>query len=143
MIRLSLHICIRIRKRYLCIFLVFLFQSIILYSSLINSAIEGCGIERIKFLYNEINKLDPYSREYDALSTLVLGKSIELNFDTEGRIVLPEELIEYAEIQDQACFVGKGDIFEIWQPEKFKIHIDELRNSAKNNRYSLRMNGGK
>jgi MraZ protein len=113
------------------------FSSIIVYSSLINECVEACSIERIKYLNDNINKLDPYSHERDAFATLILGGSVELSFDPEGRVVLPEELIEFASLQEQACFVGKGATFEIWQVDKFKDYAEKLRQDAKANRYLL------
>ena len=34
------------------------------------------------------------------------------------------DLITFANIEDTAVFVGKGQIFEIWQPELFKKYSD-------------------
>ena len=45
-----------------------------------------------------------------------------LAFDPEGRIVLPENLVEYAHITDSAAFVGLGKSFQIWEPNRFADH---------------------
>ena len=51
----------------------------------------------------------------------------ELAFDGDGRVTLPDELIAYAGLADQAAFAGLGDRFQIWEPEAFK----EARRAAK------------
>ncbi|MFV9874916.1 MAG: division/cell wall cluster transcriptional repressor MraZ [Rickettsiales endosymbiont of Dermacentor nuttalli] len=115
------------------------FSGVIAYSSFINQCVEACGMERIEHINKSIDYLDPYSDERDAFATAILGGSVQLSFDPEGRICLPEELIEYAKLEDQACFVGKGLTFEIWHPNKFTIYAKEAREIAKNKRAVLRL----
>ncbi|AIL64425.1 cell division protein MraZ [Rickettsiales bacterium Ac37b] len=115
------------------------FSGVIAYSSFINQCVEACGMERIEHINQSIDYLDPYSDERDAFATAILGGSVQLSFDPEGRICLPPELIEYAELEDQACFVGKGLTFEIWQPSKFGVYAKEARELAKNKRGALRL----
>jgi len=54
-----------------------------------------------------------------------------LPFDTEGRIVLPESLVEYAHITESAAFVGLGKSFQIWEPNRFADHQATLRERAR------------
>ena len=54
-----------------------------------------------------------------------------LPFDTEGRIVLPEDLAGYAHITDSAAFVGLGKSFQIWEPNRFADHQSSLRERAR------------
>ena len=44
-------------------------------------------------------------------------KIMQISMDQDGRIILPENLISIADLNDKAIFVGKGKTFEIWQPE--------------------------
>ena len=83
-----------------------------------------------------INKLDPYSTERDAFEAVVMGEASELPLDPEGRITLPQYLVEYAELDRKVYFVGKGRVFEIWNPNHFeeyfflKLEINLLINAA-------------
>ncbi len=113
------------------------FPGIIAYSSFINPCIEACGISRIEKIHNTIDSLDPYSETRDAFATTILGGCIQLPFDSEGRIILPEELIRSANLMEQACFVGKGETFEIWRPEIFEEHATRAREIAKKDRHQL------
>lgn len=103
------------------------FQGIVAYQSPFNPCIEACGMSRIIKLNEWIETFDPYSQERDALATILFGESVQLSFDGEGRVMLPEQLIEVANLKEQAVFVGKGEVFEIWEPEAFA-------NYAKNSR---------
>ena len=69
------------------------FAGVVAYSSFINPCIEACGMERIEKISTRIETLDPYSDEYDAFTTTILGGSVQLGFDGEGRILLPEALV--------------------------------------------------
>lgn len=117
------------------------FKGIIAYTSFINKSIEACGIDRIEALNTAIDKLDVFSDQRDAFATIILGGSLQLPFDSEGRITLPENLLEFAEISDQACFIGKGATFEIWNPDKFNEYLAQAREIARLQRNSLNIRG--
>jgi MraZ protein len=114
------------------------FSGIIIYESFINDCIEGCDLNRIKALSDSIDNLDPFSEERDAFATAILGSAIQLAFDSDGRVILPQILIKKAEIKDQAVFVGKGSTFEIWQPAKFDKYLIKSKQSAKEKRNLLK-----
>jgi MraZ protein len=118
------------------------FQGIVTYASFVNPCIEACGMERIEKLYRQIERLDPFSEERDAFSTAILAGSQQLGFDGEGRVVLPEELIVEAGIIDTAMFVGKGETFEIWEPEAFAEYARKARDMAREKRLQLRAEQG-
>lgn len=114
------------------------FHGVVAYPSFINPCVEACGIDRIAQLSENIESLDPFSEERDAFATAILGGSVQLGFDGEGRIMLPEALLSQAEINDQALFVGKGATFEIWQPERFADYAAQARKLALEKRLQLK-----
>ncbi len=94
-------------------------------------------MDRIEKLSESIDSLDPYSEERDAFALSILGGCQQLQFDADGRVLLPEVLISNAKISDRAVFVGKGQTFEIWQPEMFEEYSVKAREMAKTKRASL------
>jgi len=50
--------------------------------------------------------------------------------DSQGRIVLPQELIEYAEIDKNVIVVGCGDYAEIWAENTYDHLKDEVDRDA-------------
>jgi MraZ protein len=119
------------------------FQGVVVYSSFVNECVEACGMERMARLSESIDSLDPYSQERDAFAATILGGSFQLPFDGEGRIILPESLMNEAGISDQAVFVGKGATFEIWSPSIFDKYASKARELAKQERSKLRLAPGK
>jgi len=115
-----------------------IFNGIIAYPSIRNNCIEVCGISHIEKLRQMIENLDPYSEERDAFETIILGEAVQLSFDGEGRVILPVSLMQHAGIEEQACFVGKGVIFEIWQPQNFEKHLNSAQKIAYEKRLTLR-----
>jgi len=114
------------------------YNGVICYPSFNNPAIEGCSQSRIEVLSNSIDSLDPFEEKRDFFATSVLSQSINLQFDTEGRITITNQLLNHAKIKNTMLFVGQGKTFQIWEPklfEKFKI---KARKKANLNRATLK-----
>ena len=113
------------------------FNGIVLFPSLKHAAIEGAGMDYIARLTGIIDQLPPFSDEADAFSA-ILASCHQLAFDPEGRIMLPEDLMEVAGITEQVCFVGRGQTFQIWEPAAWKVAEAEARSLARAQRDRLR-----
>ena len=114
-------------------------NSVVVYKSIINNCIECCSIERLESIYAMIEKLDPLSEEYDYLTTAILGGSTQLLFDKEeGRVVMPKNLIENVQIDENVVFVGKGHTFEMWNPDLFDEYFKKSREVSLKNRNVLK-----
>jgi MraZ protein len=50
---------------------------------------------------------------------LVFAEAVDLNLDGQGRILVPPELLRYAEIEREAVVVGVDTSIEIWSPERW------------------------
>ena len=114
------------------------YNGVICYPSFNNSSIEACSQSRIEKLSNSIDSLNPFEEKRDIFATSVLAESENLQFDSEGRISIPERLLKHAKIKQKMLFVGQGQTFQIWEPklfEKFKI---QARKKANLNRASLK-----
>ena len=72
-------------------------------------------------------RFSPFSDEWELLSTALNGTSEVLKIDTEGRMVLSEALKAHAGIDDAVTFVGHGHKFQIWEPERFRAHLETAR----------------
>ena len=49
------------------------------------------------------------------LQRLMVGHAAEIEIDSNGRILIPKELREFAKLTKQAMLVGQGNKFEIWE----------------------------
>lgn len=112
---------------------------IIVYESQINDCVEGCDIARIRQISDSIDNLDPFSETRDVMATTVLGSAIQLSLDSDGRVVLPENLIKKAGLKEKAIFIGKGPTFEIWEPKRFAVYLDKAKKLAKGELKTLKL----
>ena len=114
------------------------YNGVICYPSFNNQSIEACSQDRIEKLSISIDSLNPFDEKRDIFATSVLSESVNLQFDTEGRVSLTEKLLDHAKIKNNILFVGLGKTFQIWEPkifEKFKV---VARKKAYQNRSNLK-----
>ena len=114
------------------------YSGFISYPSFNHSALEACSQDRIEKLSNTIDSLNPFEEKRDYFATSILSESVNLQFDTEGRVSFTEKLLGHAKIKNNILFVGLGKTFQIWEPkifEKFKV---VARKKAFQNRSNLK-----
>ena len=114
------------------------YNGFISYPSFNHSALEACSQDRIEKLSSTIDSLNPFEEKRDYFATSILSESINLQFDSEGRISLTSKLLKHAKIKSSMLFVGQGKTFQIWEPttfEKFKVNAKKKSNL---NRASLK-----
>ena len=84
----------------------------------------ACSQDRIEKLSNTIEFFKSFEEKRDYFATSILSESVNLQFDTEGRVSFIRKLLNHAKIKNNILFVGLGKTFQIWEPkifEKFKI----------------------
>ena len=114
------------------------YNGIICYPSFNNRCLEAWPQDRIEKITNAIDSLNPFEEKKDFFATSILAESINLQFDSEGRISLTLKLLKHAKIKSSMLFVGQGQTFQIWEPtafEKFKVIA---RKKANINRANLK-----
>jgi len=114
------------------------YNGVICYPSFNNPSIEGCSQNRIEKLSASIDSLSPFEEKRDIFATSVLSESVNLQFDSEGRISLSKKLLGHAKIKDSMLFVGQGKTFQIWEPKLFEKFKTQARKKANLNRSSLK-----
>jgi MraZ protein len=102
-------------------------------------AIDACGIDRMDLLGDGLDRLDPFSDERDDLAAVIFGAAVQLPFDGDGRIMLPDHLREHAGITDHAAFVGGGRTFQIWSPASYRDFAREAPARARDARAKMRL----
>ena len=114
------------------------YNGVICYSSFNNPAIEGCSQNKNEKLSDSIDSLNPFEEKRDIFATSVLSESMNLQFDSEGRISLSKKLLTHAKIKETMLFVGQGKTFQIWEPKLFEKFRTQARKKANLNRASLK-----
>ena len=114
------------------------YNGVVCYPSFNNRSIEAWPQDRIEKISSSIDSLNPFEEKRDFFATSILSESINLQFDSEGRISLTPKLLKHAKIKNSMVFVGQGRTFQIWEPtifEKFKV---AARKKSNLNRASLK-----
>ena len=114
------------------------YSGVICYPSFNNPSIEGCSQNRIEKLSDSIDSLNPFDEKRDIFATSVLSESVNLQFDNEGRISLPNKLLNHAKIKQTMLFVGQGKTFQIWEPANFEKFRVSAKKKSNIHRASLR-----
>jgi MraZ protein len=102
-------------------------------------SVEACGEDFMSRLSESLDDLDMYSDEQDDLASIILENAHPLPFDPEGRVVLPEELVEHAGLKEQALFVGRGLRMQIWNPDAYRTHAKRAFERARSRGATLRL----
>jgi MraZ protein len=97
------------------------------YPSLDAPALDAGGERLAQKIDGLLAGLPDYSDERDELSVALYGDVQVIAIDGDGRIVLPQSLRSHAGLQSEVTFVGLGDKFQMWAPERF----DERRRAAR------------
>ena len=92
------------------------------------------GFEDCIFLYpmdkwadieEEIEDLNMYDREVRDFIRIIMMWADEVSLDGQGRISIPNPLLDFAELDDSALILGAYDHIEIWNPEQFNGYLNE------------------
>ena len=114
------------------------YNGFITYPSFNNPALDACAQDRIEKLSESIDSLGPFDDKRDYFATSVLSESINLNFDSEGRVSLPKKLLTHAKIKSTIVFVGLGKVFQMWDPKIFEKFKSNAKKKSYINRSQLR-----
>lgn len=96
------------------------------------------GMEGCVFVYdqNEWKRLEEKtkllkltSKKARQFERLFYAPARELEFDKQGRFVIPQNLREYANISSEAQIIGVSSRIEIWDKEKYEEYINDSTNS--------------
>ena len=114
------------------------YNGVVCFPSFNNHSIEAWTQNRIEKISNSIDALNPFEEKKDFFATSILSESINLQFDSEGRISLPLRLQKHSKIRNSMLFVGQGKTFQIWEPTAFEKFKARARKKSNINRASLK-----
>ena len=112
-------------------------ESVVVWPSFEGDYLEGATLAYMERLLTSLDDLDFYDEAREALNQAIFAASRELAFDSGGRVKLPADLIEHAQLSDKAAFVGLGRTFQIWDPDAHAAHMRRARETAREHRHKL------
>ncbi len=88
--------------------------------------------EYFEKVYERINAMNialPATRE---LRRLFFANAYSITPDKVGRINLPQDLRQFAQIESDTIVAGQGEYFEIWLPTLWEAQMTTLENAEAN-----------
>jgi MraZ protein len=111
--------------------------ALVLRPSHTQPCVEGWPEPAFREVAVPLHRLDPFGADHDDLALALFGDAHPVDIDKEGRIVLPETLAAHAGLSDSVAFVGRGNIFQIWEPGAVAQRMAEARARARSVRLPL------
>ncbi len=82
-------------------------------------------VVEFKKVFSKISGLSEFNEEYRKLQRNFLSGVVTVELDNNGRLLIPKNLLTYAQLDKDALLVGIGSKVELWNPtvyEKQKIN---------------------
>lgn len=99
----------------------------------VTKGMEGCVFvydeDEWKRLESKTKSLKLTSKKARQFERLFYAPARELEFDKQGRFVIPQNLREYAEIKKEAQIIGVSSRIEIWDKEKYDEYMNDSSNT--------------
>ena len=90
-------------------------------------ALDVGGLDLLDRYEGRIALEDPFLQTADDMSFFVHGDGSFLKLDQDGRITVNDFIREHTGISSEVAFVGRGNFFQIWEPERLRAYGAEVR----------------
>lgn len=74
---------------------------------------------------SQIAKLPTFNPDTRRLQRLLIGHAREMELDSNGRVLMPPELREYAQLEKKVVLVGQSHRFELWSLDNWNAKREE------------------
>lgn len=96
------------------------------------------GLDKCLFLYpfdvwlkleEKLQNLSEFNSDHRFLSRQIYSIAEDVALDVQARIIIPRELREYAEINNEVLIIGVADRIEIWNPKVYEQYLQNQTSS--------------
>ena len=99
--------------------------------SRMDNCLVGYSIDEWRKLESKILSMAEKSENIRRFRRVFIGGASECNYDKQDRILIPQALREYAELEKDIVLVGVVDHFEIWRRENWDSESEEFDEDMK------------
>lgn len=78
-----------------------------------------------KLAAEKLDRLNQFDPKEAMFIRMFLQEAAEDNLDSQSRLLIPKNLIEYAEIQNEVFILGAMNKIEVWNPDVYESYIKE------------------
>ena len=98
------------------------------------SGIEGClwiyPVPAWEELKEKVKKFSDLNKTGAQLKRFLIGFANECEMDAQGRVVLPELLRKFANLDKKMILVGQLNRFELWNEDDFNKALSDFKDST-------------
>jgi len=76
-----------------------------------------------KKVFSKISSLSEFNEEYRKLQRNFLSGVVTVELDSNGRFLIPKNMLTYAQVDKDATVVGMGNKVELWNPSIYEKHL--------------------
>ena len=76
-----------------------------------------------KKVFSKISGLNEFSEENRKLQRNFLSGVVTVELDSNGRFLIPKNMLAYAQVEKDAMLVGTGSKVEVWNPSIYEKHL--------------------
>ena len=96
----------------------------------VTRGLEGClsvyTMDSWLHLADAMKKSKASKENVRAFKRFVFGSAAEVEFDKQGRILIPGTLREYAHLEKEVTVLGTGDKIEIWNKDAYETYAAKI-----------------
>lgn len=71
---------------------------------------------------SQLNAFDPQDAKF---LRMFLQEAAEDQLDSQSRLTIPKNLVEFAEIKKEVLILGVNQFIELWNPENYETYLKE------------------
>ena len=99
-------------------------ELVLAYGGQSQKYIEGYTVRAMEDIENAIEAM-PYGDDRSAMEMNYSTKSLQINIDETGRIILSPLLIDKLGLTNEVVFAGTVKTFQMWHPEIYKEYVEQ------------------
>lgn len=77
-------------------------------------------VVEFKKVFSKISGLSEFNEEYRLLQRSFLSGVVTVELDNNGRLLIPRNMLTYAQLDKEALLVGTGSKVELWNPTVYE-----------------------
>ncbi len=103
---------------------------------------DGCVVVYTKSAWDQLVSvrladLDPFSQEARQMSRFIYAGASDAGLDRQGRVVVPQGLMDHARLDRDVVVAGLRDHAEIWERDAWRQQMEEVERNAERVAQSL------
>ncbi|MAR85524.1 MAG: division/cell wall cluster transcriptional repressor MraZ [Cytophagia bacterium] len=81
------------------------------------------SLHEFQNIYTRINSLNEFSSEQRKLKRNLFSSISHVDLDSNGRFLIPKNMINYTNLKKDVILIGMGNIIEVWNPGLYNKNL--------------------